>query len=110
MKSDSRGFDYEPVTRPVGTRRSEVTGSSFEPGIPTVLFPAEEVPKEVPPSGKESKPDSSTLQSSRSVRDTNVADKIWTSRRGHGITFALLFLDTTLAYFRSYELSPMAWL
>lgn len=102
-----RGFDYEPVTRS-GSRTNDVPASSIESGIPKVLSPAEVNPKEV--LRKESKPDSSTLENSRSVREIKVAEQIWTSRRGHGLTFALLFLYTTLAYFRPYELSPaLAW-
>jgi len=110
MKSDSRGFDFEPVTRPIGTRRKEVTGSSLEAGIPKVFFPAEPAPKEVLPSDKEWKPDSSTLQSSASVGEIKVTDKLWTSRRGHSLTFGFLFLYATLTYFHPYELSPaLAW-
>jgi len=110
MKSDRRGFDYEPMTRPTGTQRNEVTGSSFEPGISKVLFPAEVVSKEVLPPGKESNSDPSAVQRERPARGIKGTDQIWTRRRGHGLTFALLFLYTTLAYFRPYELSPaLAW-
>ncbi|MGI8733612.1 MAG: O-antigen ligase family protein [Pyrinomonadaceae bacterium] len=109
MKSDRRGFDYEPVTRTKATPRNEVTGSSFEP-IKSKPFPAEATPKEVLRPEEESKSNAGTQQSEGSARELKGPDQIWNSRRGHGLTFAVLFTYTTLAYFRPYELSPaLAW-
>jgi O-antigen ligase len=109
MKSDRSDFDYEPVTRTRGTSRDEVTGVSFE-SIKPRLIPSEGTSKEFLPAGEESKTNRSTQQGERPTRKITVTDQIWNSRRGHGITFVILFLYTTLAYFRPYELSPaLAW-
>lgn len=62
----------------------------------------------------ESKSNDSKLQLKQPARGVKGANQIWTSRRGHGLSFAALLLRTALAYFRPYELSPSlagtAWL
>lgn len=109
MKSDRRDLDYEPVTRTRVTSRGEVTGSSFEPIKPR-LVPSEVTAKEFQPPGEESKTNRTTQQDEGHAPEIKIADQIWKTRRGHGITFVILFLYTTLAFFRPYELSPaLAW-
>jgi hypothetical protein len=41
---------------------------------------------------------------------TAKTNEIWSTRRGHVLTFVALFLYTAIALFRPYELSPaLAW-
>jgi putative inorganic carbon (HCO3(-)) transporter len=110
MKSDRRSFDYEPVTRPRAVRKNEITGALSEPIKPNLPITDRVTIKEALPRQEGSKSNHSKLQSEQPTREVKGADQIWTSRRGHALSFAALFLYTALAYFRPYELSPsLAW-
>src|SRR6266511_2033897 len=110
MKSDRHSFDYEPVTRSTGARRNETTGASGDLRKSKLPITDRAAIKEALPVREESKSSHNNSPPEQPTREVKGADQIWAGRRGHGLSFAALFLYTVLAYFRPYELSPsLAW-
>jgi O-antigen ligase len=110
MKSDRDSFDYEPVTRSTGARKNQTTGASGDLSKAKLPITDRAAIKEAFPVREDSKSSHNNSPPGQPTRKVKGADQIWAGRRGHGLSFAALFLYTTLAYFRPYELSPsLAW-
>src|SRR5687768_12483622 len=119
MRKKPEALDYEGVFPPKFSRprESAAPDSPIEPDIvfspsgaaalPSNLAPS--VPAKAPSKaanaptkapaipGKEEKPKPSFME---------LEAGMWTARRGHGVTFALLFVFSIVLYFRPYELIP----
>ena len=93
MKSDRGSFDYEPVTRtrPDHGRHSEDArlGNTDVQSSFIEVVPAEAELRSIVPQGH--------------TRDENLAIIL---RRGHALSYAVLFLYLVFVYFRPYELLP----
>jgi O-antigen ligase len=108
MRKKPEALDYEGVfpskfSRPRDNRAPEPTiepdlvfGPSGAAALPSTLAPASPANAPVVP-GKEKKVKPSFME---------VEAGQWTARRGHGLTFACLFLFSIVLYFRPYELIP----
>jgi cation transport ATPase len=110
MRKKPEALDYEGVFPPKLSRPREnaapespiepdlvlsPSGAAALPSRIATSAPAAQFPAEAP--GKEKKP---------KPRFMEVEAGMWTARRGHGVTFALLFLFSIVLYFRPYELIP----
>ena len=112
MRKKPEALDYEGVFPPKFSRRENAAPDS--PIEPDIVFspsgaaalpanlapssPASAIPAKAPTvPGKEKKPKPSFMELE--------AGK-WTARRGHGVTFALLFIFSIVLFFRPYELIP----
>lgn len=98
MAGKSKLFDYEPISNP---RRSNVPqGKGLEP---------RHARSQVTDFG--SKFNSVTRESNAAATTAGNTELRQILKRGHGLTFAGLFLFTFLLFFRPYEFSPsFAWL
>jgi O-antigen ligase len=104
MRNKPEALDYEGVFPPKFSRPREGASAEapqviepeivFSPSgaaaaLPSTLAPA------IPAKEKKPKPTFMELEAGQ-----------WTGRRGHGLTFALLFLFSVVLYFRPYEMIP----
>jgi putative inorganic carbon (hco3(-)) transporter len=113
MRKKPEALDYEGVFPPKLSRPREnaPSDSPIEPDIVFSPSGAAALPSNLAPSapasafpgkapavpGKEEKPKPSFME---------LEAGMWTARRGHGVTFALLFIFSIVLYFRPYELIP----
>ena len=113
MSGKSDFVDYEPLRRP---RRPNETESEDFPSRKTDAFPDELDSRFSQPVEAElvsaTHPQRKTVvNEDRPAPPARVEDVHWTFKRGHGISFAGLFVFTFLVYFRPYEYSPsLMWL
>lgn len=94
-RRDSAPIEPEIVFTPSGEAAIPANFASASAAAPTTLVPGSETTPVVP--GKQAKPKPSFMQLEAGQ---------WTARRGHGLTFACLFLFSVVLYFRPYELIP----
>ena len=109
MRKKPEALDYDGVFPPKFSRLENAAPEPIEPEIvftpsgaaalPSNLAPAApaKVPKAPAIPGKEEKPKPSFME---------VEAGKWTKTRGHGVTFACLYLFSIVLYFRPYELIP----
>jgi putative inorganic carbon (HCO3(-)) transporter len=109
--------DYEPVTRPHGSRVDDARGPNGVlprySGVSRVeqRF-SEEAPQDTgPPDGDKEWPKASKESSGALPADPEHPSEKWILRRGHTISFIGVFLFTFVLYFRPYELfGALSWL
>jgi O-antigen ligase len=106
MKSEETILDYEPIKRPKSLRGELSRIGSKEWKKPAV--PAQEK-TDIDQSASTGSKGTSNSKTSQ-LTELAVWPTIWTSKKGHGLTFMMLLVYTGLAYFRPYELSAsLAW-
>jgi len=113
MSGKSDFVDYEPLRRP--RRPNERESEDFPPrnadAFPSELESKFAEPVEVetvPPSRQQPK---AHVNGDGSATASRVDESHWALKRGHGISFAGLFVFTFLLFFRPYEYSPsLMWL
>lgn len=104
MRNKPEALDYEGVFPPKFSRPRENAPAEASQAIePEIVFSpsgaAAALPSNLTPavSGKEEKPKPTFME---------LEAGFWTARKGHGLTFACLFLFSIVLYFRPYEMIP----
>jgi putative inorganic carbon (hco3(-)) transporter len=113
MPSKRQLEEYEPVVRP---RRRAVDydvmhNNDWRPLRAVPLSGGGMAPAVLPDSASSGRPAGIKLAADSEKTSRRRSPLVWIGKRGHGITYAGLFLFTFLVYFRPYEMFPsLAWL